>query len=225
MEAISKWLAGDMDYSVGLALLAKYSKNRILLQNLSRKFLPGKLEYELRKLVKSDIPDDVTCNHESVETSGETDTLEVGGKPKVDPDDLPDHLKKLWEETAEKYRLARATHEQIKRMTGINQRADYIELLESYRVEIRENWKVIDAFVKEQNKPGTPVVVDDKRVNANRKYLSDGKKVIAVLSGAVRAKKLEAMQRRINELLSAGEKFDIQNQKELEELGLKFING
>lgn len=225
MEAISEWLSSDRDYNVGLALLAKYSKNRILLQSLSRKSLPVKLEYELRKLVKSDVPDDVACNHEPVEPSGKTDILEVGGKPRVDPDDLPDHLKKLWDETAEKYRLARATHEQIKRMTDINQRAAYIELLENYRFEIRENWKVIDAFVKEQNNPGTPVVVDDKRVNANRKYLSDGKKVIAVLSGAVRAKKLEAMQRRINELLSAGEKFDIQNQKELEELGLKFING
>jgi len=30
------------------------------------------------------------------------------------------------------------------------------------------------------------------------------------------------MQRRINELLAAGEKFDPENQKELEELGMKF---
>lgn len=225
METINEWLNGEREYNAGLALLAKYSKNRILLQSLSRKSLPVKLEYELKKLISRDIPGNSASNHEPVNPSGAPDILEVGGKPRVDPDDLPDHLKKLWDETAERYRLARATHEQIKRMTDINQRAAYIELLESYRVEIRENWKVIDAFIKEQNNPGTPVVVDDKRVNANRKYLSDGKKVVAVLSGAVRAKKLEAMQRRINELLSAGEKFDIQNQKELEDLGLKFING
>lgn len=42
------------------------------------------------------------------------------------------------------------------------------------------------------------------------------------LNGAIRAKKLEAMQRRINELLLAGEKFDPNNQKELQELGMKF---
>lgn len=225
METINEWLNGAKDYNSGLAMLAKYSKNRILLQNLSRKSLPAKLEYELRKLVKSDIPDNEIRHIKLIMPSGEIDTLEIGGKPRVDPDDLPDYLKNLWEETAEKYRLARATHEQIKQMIDINQRAAHIELLDNYRIEIRENWKVIDTFIKEHNNPETPVNVDEKRVNANRKYLSDGKKVIAVLSGAVRAKKLEAMQRRINELLSAGEKFDIQNQKELEDLGLKFING
>lgn len=44
------------DYASGLTLLAKYSKNRILLQNLSRKPLPAKLEYELRKLSKTPEP-------------------------------------------------------------------------------------------------------------------------------------------------------------------------
>ena len=56
MQTINEWLAGNRDYASGLTLLAKYSKNRILLQNLSRKPLPAKLEYELRKLSKTPEP-------------------------------------------------------------------------------------------------------------------------------------------------------------------------
>ena len=102
------------------------------------------------------------------------------------------------------------------------QRAPLIEQLENYRKEIRTNWEIIDTWAKEQSQEDTPVTMDEKRISANRKYLSEGKKSIANLFGAPRAKKLEAMQRRINELLAAGEKFDPENQKELEELGMKF---
>ena len=94
--------------------------------------------------------------------------------------------------------------------------------METYRKEIRANWDVIDSWVSERNQEANTAVIDEKRINANRKYLSEGKKAVMSLSGASRAKKLEGMQRRINELLSAGEKFDPENQKELENLGMNF---
>lgn len=221
METIKEWLSGDKDYSLGLVLLAKYSKNRILLQNLSRKPLPGKLEYELRKL----------CNEEKFSEAlvikdnqfpDDDNQIKVGGTLRIDPDSLPSHLKQLWDETAEKYRLARALHEQMKLMPDADQRAKGVEQLENYRKEIRENWEIIDTWTLEQNKSDKAVNIDEKRINANRKYLSNGKKAVTGLYGAIRAKKLEGMQRRINELLAAGEKFDPENQKELEELGMIF---
>lgn len=42
----------EKDYGIGVALLGTLSKNRILIQNLSRKQNPAKLEYELRKIAK-----------------------------------------------------------------------------------------------------------------------------------------------------------------------------
>jgi len=42
----------EKDYGIGVALLGTLSKNRILIQNLSRKKNPEKLEYELRKIAK-----------------------------------------------------------------------------------------------------------------------------------------------------------------------------
>ena len=222
MQTINEWLAGSRDYASGLALLAQYSKNRTLLQNLSRKPLPAKLEYELCKLSKTPEPSVVPRTDVLSATAPEPAPAPLTGKPKVNPDDLPEHLRQLWQETAEKYRLARALHEQLKLQTDTAQRAPLIEQLENYRKEIRTNWEIIDTWTKEQSQEDTPVTMDEKRISANRKYLSEGKKSIANLFGAPRAKKLEAMQRRINELLAAGEKFDPENQKELEELGMKF---
>lgn len=222
MQTINEWLASDRDYASGLALLAQYSKNRILLQSLSRKTMPGKLEYELRKLSKTPELPVVPPSNTLPATDPVPTPIPIEGKPKINPDDLPDHLRQLWQETAEKYRLARAVHEQLKLKTEADQRAPLIEQLENYQKEIRANWEVIDTWTKEQNQEISSVTVDEKRINANRKYLSEGKKTVASLFGAPRAKKLEAMQRRINELLSAGEKFDPENQKELEELGMKF---
>lgn len=42
----------EKDYGIGIALLGTLSKNRILIQNLSRKKNTEKLEYELRKIAK-----------------------------------------------------------------------------------------------------------------------------------------------------------------------------
>lgn len=222
METIKEWLNGAKDYTSGLALLAKYSKNRILLQNLSRKPMPAKLEYELRKLSKASEPPVVPPSDALPVTATEPIPAPIGGKPKVNPDDLPDYLQQLWQETAEKYRLARAIHEQLKLQTDAGQRVPLVEQMETYRKEIRANWDVIDSWVSERNQEANTAVIDEKRINANRKYLSEGKKAVMSLSGASRAKKLEGMQRRINELLSAGEKFDSENQKELENLGMNF---
>lgn len=222
MQTINDWLSGGQDYTSGLALLAKYSKNRILLQNLSRKPIPEKLEYELRKLTKIPAPVSVVPTEKEPLQPEIEDPVKVGTIPKIDTSVLPDHLKKLWDETAEKYRLARGIYEKLKLTSEADQRAPLVEELENYRKEIRVNWDIIDSWALEQTKGKQESVIDEKRINANRKYLSEGKKAVMTLSGATRAKKLEGMQRRINELLSAGEKFDPENQKELEELGMKF---
>ena len=111
MQTINEWLAGNWDYASGLALLAKYSKNRILLQNLSRKPMPAKLEYELHKLSKTPEPPVVPPSDALPVTATEPIPAPIGGKPKVNPDDLPAYLQQLWQETAEKYPMARGINE------------------------------------------------------------------------------------------------------------------
>lgn len=222
MEEIKNWLTGSKDYDSGLMLLGKYSKNRVLLQNLARKRIPDKLEYELRKLSSRDIIKVEQHVRETLPGIKMEKFIPGNGEPRVNPDELPPHLKTLWDETAEKYRLARALHEKLKNLNSREEIKAGVDQLEAYRLEIRANWDVIDTWIKERNEGREAVTVDEKRINANRKYLSDRKKSVNSLHGAIRAKKLEAMQRRVNELLSVGEKFTPENQKELQELGLNF---
>lgn len=221
MQEIKNWLTGNKDYNSGLTLLGKYSKNRVLLQNLARKHIPDKLEYELRKLSSHNIQEYPSARE--IFPNEKTENIILGnGSPRINPDELPTHLKALWDETGEKYRLARALHERLKLLASQDEIKIGVDQLEAYRLEIRANWDVIDTWIKEHDKTTDPSTIDSKRINANRKYLCEGKKAINSLHGAPRAKKLDAMQRRINELLVAGEKFTPENQKELEELGLKF---
>ncbi len=57
---LQEWFDSENDYALGISLLAKHSKNRILLQNLSRKHNPGKLEYELKKALDREKPKEET---------------------------------------------------------------------------------------------------------------------------------------------------------------------
>ena len=50
MVTIEQWFNGDKDYSTGVDIFRRYSKNRLLLESLTRKKNQSKLEYELIKL-------------------------------------------------------------------------------------------------------------------------------------------------------------------------------
>lgn len=50
MEEIIAWLNSGKDYSQGLELLKRNTHNRQLINVLTRRKIPSKLEYELKKL-------------------------------------------------------------------------------------------------------------------------------------------------------------------------------
>ena len=94
MLSIKDWLNADVkDYGIGLAILGTNSKNRMLLQNLSRKQNPAKLEYELRKIavqkgidLNAEDPGD-TKDLENLDDSGgnqqESGQKDLGANPEV----------------------------------------------------------------------------------------------------------------------------------------------
>lgn len=56
MEEIIRWLTGGKDYAQGVAIFGRHAKNRALVRHFqctTAKFAAAKLEYELRKLLKS----------------------------------------------------------------------------------------------------------------------------------------------------------------------------
>lgn len=235
MQEVKDWLESkEREYSRGLGLLGKYSKNRILIQNLARKARPDKLIYELEKICSRE---KIIVNTAEVSLPafdspvlGKITEL-IKSKPVLLYSQLPDHIKTLRKENIEKYKIARALHEKAKLVKTAEERKVLLEDLEETRVTIFKNWEFLDKYMEENN-PNTdsksPEIIidiakiDDKRIKANRKYLTEGKERVPKLSGTALSLKIEAMQRRVNELLLVKASFTEKHKQELEKIGISF---
>jgi hypothetical protein len=232
MQDAKEWLEDEQkDYSIGLALLAKYSKNRILIQNLAHKARLGKVIYELKKIcsrknitvnTNSNIPiliDTIPLHVDAIKTL-------IKSKPIIKCSELPDHLQVLWRENTEKYKLARALHEKCKLLEDAKKRAPVLEELENIRKTIFSNWEYLDLYIEEQKKgPKTEEKgpkIDNNGINAARTFLSKGLACLKNLHGTARAKKIDAMQKRVNELQDAEAPITAEYKNSLEKTGIKF---
>ena len=95
--SLKDWLeAKDKDYGIGLAILGTHSKNRILLQNLSRKPNPKKVEYELRKIATQQgivlTPDDQDLVETKTDTEKGQDLLDKMKKESPDPEKFKEEV-------------------------------------------------------------------------------------------------------------------------------------
>jgi len=217
MQDLKKYLSAEQpDYNEGLLLFSKYSKNRILAINLARKHMPSKLAYELQKLAKTPNKIIIEAPSKIISTVDNVNQF-ISGKPIVKVDDLSAELKVLWFQNTEYYRIIRSLHEKCKLEQDATKRSELLTEIEERRQVIFKNWSVIDG-----KSPTEKVVIDENRINANRKYLSEGKKKILRLKGVAFDRKLLVMQGRLNELLSVNAEITPLYKEELQHIGLKF---
>ncbi len=248
VEKIEKYLeAKKKDYDQGLIILSKATKNRILVQRLSRKQWPEKLNYELKKCLERLKSLEQTSPEEKSPVEKSTKPLEkkdvsknpsenipiikepkrvriIKNDQKVKFEDLPEELQKKWDENALMYKEARSLHEKLKLLAEAKDedRQPLITRLGMLSDKVRANWDIIDNYDPD-SKPGEKnqnPEIDPKRISANRKYISmnAGKLKKNPKPESLRAK----IQERINELLSAGETFKDDHKIKLEEMGLEF---
>lgn len=226
MQDVKDWLESEeRDYSVGLILLGNHSKNRILLQNLSRKPRPSKLVYELEKIcLREKVHFNKTNTPIFLSTPVNNIQKVVRKNPFILYNELPEHMRELRKENLERYKKARSLHEKCKLLNTPEERVPLLEQLEELTKIISGNWDIINEYLEEKAKPreGEVVIIDDKKIQANRTYLSRGLASMATLKGAARAKKIEAMQKRVNELLSVKSEFTEDYIKQLKEIGIHF---
>lgn len=223
-ESINNWLS-DKDFQSGLELLKKCSKNKILINNIERRKLESKLEYELRKFLGSSLI--------SAPTPPPRNKKEVVKKKvkfiSLDVEALPEHLHQLYDETVLEINKIKQNHNAAKKADK-TARVELISLLEKSRKIVSENYKILDAWKLDQLKGkeainnDSKLIISDKEKNAYKKYISDGKKKLQDkhLSGAARVKLINAMQMRLSKLIASEVKFKEPNKSELEKLGLKF---
>jgi hypothetical protein len=208
MEKIIAWLNSERDYYQGLALLHEFSKNRQLLQALTRKSMPEKLEYELKKMVPKgvDISKPVkTIKAPPVQQKSAPDRLKiVRNGNTIQLEDLPPRLQKLYLQNTEMYKKMRALHERAKLIKDDVLRTPVTQQLVEYDGKVRENWAVIDSWDGQPDVPGG--AIDHRRINANRKFITDNRlKLDQIQPGSERDQLMMKMQGRIDELILAGE--------------------
>jgi hypothetical protein len=160
-EEIKNWLAGSRDYSEGLALFIRYSRNRNIIKVLQRKRWPEKLLWELGKMAQKGkliqqqqfilpsvkiSPAETNTKQHPTKEEDEINRLVVINN-KVQYDDLPEELKVLYDQNRTLYKEMRSFHEKMKLASSDNDRAKFrMELIKRDDI-VSKNWKTLDSFV------------------------------------------------------------------------------
>jgi hypothetical protein len=238
------------DYDEGLLLLSRFCKNRALILSLSRKKNPAKLDYELNKIAKKQ-KRNVAPGFKVVKPESHSDKLigvmnkdrekllaeSVGlkvirNKHAVNYEDIPEEFQKLWDVNRDAAKEIRALHEKLKLMEKASPEDRQPLTLRITQLDeiLHANWETINKW-----EPGMPVVakvvekstnnlpvMDFRRINANRKYISTGVK--RILAGCINADKLQALKQsvlaRFSELKSAGIEMTPDSLDELKKTGI-----
>lgn len=241
LEKVKEWLdtpPAERDLEKGATLMLKSNRNQILYRNVIKRSNFDKIEYELRKVVAN--AKDGDCNEDTVQKMQvqvdeivknlpAEDAEPTKGK-REDHDTLPEEIQALYTRNGEIYPLMRVTHARLLAMGDKGTACDrqpYLKYLIDLENELLANWKKYDEFVPGSNtggNPPAPIVIDAKRISANRKYLSDNKKKLQgfiTAGNKEKANELRAkMLERYNELVTAEQGIDEEQIKELVLLGV-----
>jgi hypothetical protein len=197
-EEIKAWLEAETkDFESGYTLFVRFSHNRALALYLARKHDLKKLEYEIQKISERPLLKDApvmpigpvlkVIKSAEEKTNGITAAAEVLNKSelkvriirdgKIQYDDLPEELKKLYDENTASYKNMRSLHEQMKLAKTDEERAGKRLMIDSFDDCISRNWKVIDDWAEgkldlDSLKAAESVQEDFKMINAARTYLS-----------------------------------------------------
>jgi hypothetical protein len=255
---IRAWLKSEQDFDEGYELFVRFSHNRALALQLARIRRLSKLVYELEKIadrpfikespvmpIKSIIR--AGKRHgEHVEVAEMADGAEkklVIISEKVDYNELPENLKKLYDENTEAYKLMRAVHEKMKQAQKDGERAELRAQLIVFDDRIANNWQELDSWSTDKeayearrlaeiqgygnsNTGGEdlPEITDPneiaKDLNACRSFISRNLKNVAKLEGEKKEKLLKKLAERVATLQKHKADISGATKANLVELGL-----
>jgi hypothetical protein len=231
MEEVKKWLESEApDFITGIALFAKYNKNKAILQWLTRvgeKRGMSKLVYELQKIVKNASsrkmampkPRRAVITIEKLKP----DRIIIDTEGKIKREDLPEAILKLYDENVKNYKVMRGAHAAMFEAKNKNQRKKLRRQIAELDDKIASNWEVIDNCVLNQKLPddnenitlGDDGKLIPRQVNTFRTYISRALAEPDNMDGDKRAK----VQERITAMLNDGQSFDEETIEKLKSLG------
>lgn len=218
-----EWLEGPGDYEQGRALFEKYSRKKPLIQLFRRKHKPEVLHYNLEKLIGQvevkNIP-----KEEIITTKPGTRRLVVMDN-RVRLEELPDHLRPLYEQNRTLYKQMRALHEKMKLATTDQDRARFRKEIAEYDDAITQNWEKLDSWDPDQEPeeefPEKPSEEEAARqIGAIRKYLSVNMRTVKELEGLKRQQLIFKIEERARQLRKLGVKITDSTHEELKTIGI-----
>lgn len=223
-QEIKTWLNGQRDYETGRALFEKYSRKQPLINLFRRKYKPDVLEYNLRKLVNAPAGKPQPEAQPAV-TVKPGNKLEVDTGLKVKYNDLPERLKKLYDQNRDEYKLMRAVHEKMKLAQTDQERAKLRADLVKKDDLIAENWKVLDAWDGSPDRDPEPAPekqADEmaREINSARVFISKNLKKAKELTGEKQSALKAKLQERVDLLSHYQVELSEATKKGLMEIGL-----
>ncbi|HNX87695.1 MAG TPA: hypothetical protein PKH58_01320 [Paludibacteraceae bacterium] len=207
----------EKTFDEGFSIFRKYSRNKSLEHFLERKRDMAKLAYELRKLLGSKIKDSTvsTLNLIKSQPAPAVNPVVPPGPDgatfrylrfqKINPEELPADVRRIYDQIAEAYKMQRTCHEKMKLAKTDKTRADWRKKVVEFDDVISSGWNGIDAFVA-----GSDTIPDtanagnitdvSKEINACRSYISRAINDVPKLSSDKREKRIKETQQRLSRL-------------------------
>lgn len=252
IEAYLSTPEDERDIIEGGLILLKLNHNRILFNNITRRpnKFASKVEYELKKFLKirldhktlSDVNQmtktvipqaEKTINEKYtvISVDDELPEAKIAKGIRADHDELPEKIKKYWEDSAALYPKIKNTYEQLKKMESspVCDRYELLKILDNADKTYRKNLQLYDEFdaskeVTEKNEDNESDIV--KKISAARSFITTNKKKLSELINSENPdeNKVIALQQKILErvefLAVNNSPIDAANAEELNKLGL-----
>lgn len=181
---ITTWLNGPRDYATGRAIFEKYSRKTPLINLFRRKYKPEVLLYNLQKLSGTKIKPERTNEIQLVqEKTTSVENRKTIVTDRINYEDLPADLQKVYDQNKELYKNFRAYHEKMKLSATNEERAKLRKTIAEYDDKIAGNWKKIDSWDQSEEKITTEAGNTEKMIAAARKWLSINIRYLGIREG------------------------------------------
>jgi len=218
-------------FGQGFRIFCKYSRNQSLMSYIGRKSDMELLVYELQKLANMGIlsvnpnfeaqhirfnKDDAGASTKDESPKGEErERVHIVDERHVNRGELPEELKKIYDEITDDYKVQRSLHEKMKQANSDTGRKEFRDEVVKLQLSITAKWQLIDVALAN----GTPVEVnpvasDRVHVSSHRAYIS---KMLA--KPKLTKEQREAVKKKVEELLNLGETLKPETLKRLKEKG------
>lgn len=240
---IRNWMNSGKDFNEGYLLFVRFSHNRAMALQFARKgaAMASKLEYELQKIldrgviidapvmpVKSIVvaqvaAKEVTASEELIKHHAVKADLISG---KINPAELPEPVKVLFDQNSEKHKLMRSLHEQMKLAKKDGDRAKLRKELVALDDLVSANWKTIDRYLETGELPETPKGPERlegdsyKQINAARSYVSRGLNGLDKKTGKKRDETIAEIRKRFDFLVANKAEVKKETLEALQKIGI-----